>query len=263
MRLSKSSFLCLLLIMGSASAANAYDDSQPAKGLVPWQSSEITRLWSEAKADYAARNYDAAITTANSYLGLVEPDAQMQALLGESYFQKQLYVLAAEHLRTAIDIAKSRQQPVPAQWTDLLRQSGGGQDAAPTRTATAPVVATPTPIRKSIQSNQPGTQASNQAVPAPSNQQSAATQRALLVYGLEAQLAQAQAQALAQVRDAQTAVGRARAEAQPTDLNSQSRVIQQQRQQVQNQASAQLQQAQYGAERARADSQVSRITPAP
>ena len=256
MRLSKSSLLYLFLSLSRAGGANAAEDWQPAPGIVPWESSEIARLWSKAKADYAAKNYDAAIATANSYLDLVEPDAQMQALLGKSYFREQLYVLAAEHLRGAIAIATSRRQPVPTAWIDLLRRSGGGKDETPDPAAPVHSVAAPNPHRKSSE----GGQAS---MPPPLPEQSAATERALLLYRMEAQLAQAQARALSQIRDAQTAVGRARAEATPPDQYSQIRAIQQQRQHAQSEAFAQLQRAQSDAESARAESQISRIAPVP
>jgi hypothetical protein len=256
MRLSKSSLLFLILTLGGAGVAKAYDDSQPAKGLVPWESSEIARLWSEAKADYAANNYDAAIAAANRYLSLVEPDASMQALLGEAYFRKQLNVLAVEHLNTAISIAKSQQKPVPARWMELLRQSGGEQDVAPQHTAAVPSAATPSAIRKTPPSSQA-------PISPPPPAQTAATQRALLIYDLEAQLAKEQAQALGQVRDAETAVARARAEATPPDLNAQVRAIQQQRQKVQNDALVQQQRAQADAERGRSQSEISRVTPSP
>ncbi len=103
---------------------------QFAKGVAAWEASLATgqvpadqasqRLKQIAGVYYQAKNYPKAIEYAQRYVKEVSPDADMQILVGQSYYLQKNYKQAAEIISATVKSAESARRNPDKQWLELL-----------------------------------------------------------------------------------------------------------------------------------------------
>ncbi len=101
-----------------------------AKGTAAWEASLATgqmpadqakeRIKQLAGVYYQSKNYPKAIEYATRYTKEVGPDADMQVLVGQSYYLQKNYKQAAEILRATVKGAESAKRNPDKQWLELL-----------------------------------------------------------------------------------------------------------------------------------------------